>query len=184
MGIVGGALVLSLSPLAVADKGPGEGRIGLVSGGRMNLGSLGSNYRGGMLFGVEAGYQPYRQDSDWSLGLSSTTLVRGYYFASKDSLVDRSIELTEFSFGARLRRSLGEKPRFLIATAGAMYSASSVPLPPDHGRTNVGPYAGLGYEMRVIGAAYLAFEGRYSMFLGGPESVSMFVSLTAGLGSQ
>lgn len=181
-----GVFVLCIAPLvglrgAVADDRLPAGRFGLVAGVRNNHDSLGKAYGGGFLLGIEAGYHPSRLQSPWSFGVSWTTLVRGWIFASDQSLVERTVGVTEMSFGLRVRRRIGVKPRFLFATGGGSFLRTDTPLPPDASRNYLGPYAGAGYEQFLFGAGFLTAEARYSMFPSGPESLTLLVSFVAGV---
>lgn len=157
----------------------GAGRLGMVFGGRLNHGVLGKQYKTGVLVGFQAGYHPYRADSTWSLGVSLTTFIWDYYFASQDELVVRSINLTQFDGGLRLRRSLGSFPGFVFASGGGSYVGATTPIPPVDTRTYWATYAGGGYEM-LFGQGFVTLEAHHS-FLNGPRASTILLSYTFGV---
>jgi len=157
------------------------GRFGIVALGRVNQGELGTRYRSGVQFGIHTGVDVRLGESAWSVGIGWTTLVYGFYMASDSSLVDQQVRVTEADLGLRIRRRLSFEPRFITATAGGIYSTSSVPLPPQDKRRYLGYYGGLGYEYAVVGNWLLGGEMRYARFPDGPENLSFFVSFTAGI---
>jgi hypothetical protein len=175
-------MVLSLPALAQAQEGRAVGRFGIVTAGRINLGELGDSYQSGLLLGLHAGIdQPLNRDSRWTIGLGWTAFVRGYYFASRSSLVDKTIDLTEVDFGFRVRRRFGRSGHYLVSTLGAVFSASDVPLPPTDERRYLGAYGGLGYEQPAFGEWSFAADARFSTLVDGPQSLSFLFGLTAGI---
>ena len=157
------------------------GRFGLVSVGRLNQGELGQQYGYGFLFGVHAGVDLSLGESLWSVGLGWTTLVQGFYVASNESLVDQRVKVSEADVGLRIRRRLSVVPRFLVLTAGGIYSTSNIPIPPNNDRRYLGYYGGLGYEYAVVGEWLLGVQTRYARSPDGPETLSLYLSFVAGL---
>jgi hypothetical protein len=159
------------------------GQFGLVLVGRDNLESLGQQYRSGVLLGFDAGVELSLEDSEWSVGLALTTLVRGYYFASNSSAVDQTVDVTEMSMGLRIRRQWPAGSRqHILGTFGGGFTASSVPLPPAFDRRYVGLYSGIGYNRRLAGEWTWGLETRYASYFDGPSNLSLLASVTAGFG--
>ncbi len=184
--LAGAALSIAVAGVPAASAKPDSesgvsGRFGIVMAGRNNLGPLGEQYRLGLLFGLHAGLDFSIEDSNWSVGLGWAALVRGYYFASDQSLVNQTVEVTEVDFGLRIRRRVSLKPRFLAFSAGGVFTTNNVPIAPAEERRYVGYYGGVGYEFRAFGNWYLGVESRYSKYPDGPENVSVLLGLTTGL---
>jgi hypothetical protein len=146
------------------------------------MGEMGDLYRTGLLFGVHAGLELSVDDSPWSVGLGWTTLVRGYYFASSSSAIEQTVDITEMNLGLTARRGIGGSPHHVIGNFGAGFSASNVPLPPSDQRRYLGLYGGVGYGRRLLGEWFWSLETRYSHYYQGPNSLSFFMSMTAGFG--
>lgn len=165
-----------------AQEAKAVGRFGIVTAGRLNLGELGRAYRAGFLFGFHAGIdQGLGADSDWSIGLTWTVLVRGYYFASQSSIVSQTVDLTEMDIGFRTRRRVGGPGRYIAGTLGAILSATSVPLPPGDKRRYFGAYAGVGYEQHAFGQWAVTTELRTSSLIDGAQRMTVLIGLSAGI---
>lgn len=176
------ALVLAASasaPARAQDELP-AGRFGVITALRQNVGALGDAYGFGFLFGIEAGYQPGAEDA-WSVGVAWSALVRGWYFADDETLVEQSIGATEMSFALRVRRALGSTaPRFVVLNTGATFLRTTDPVPPDQEQIYLGPHAGVGIEEFVLGSGFVGLEARYGLFSGGPRSLTLVLSFTGG----
>lgn len=157
-----------------------RGRFGLVLAGRSNIGALGDQYWGGFLWGVHAGLERRVEDSDWSVGLGWTTLVRGYYFETGDSQVESTIHLTEVNVGIRAAHAFLVPGQNLFGGAGAVVLLSNLPVPPANERRYLGWYAGFGFERAAFGEWAWTVEARYSRPDQGLDSVSLVTGMTAG----
>ncbi len=159
---------------ALAQDDLPDGKFGVVSGLRQNIGSLGDSFGLGWLLGIEAGYQPGALGASWEV-------LWGQFAVSDPEIVDSSLGILEMNFGLRLRRIIGAgEPRFAVATAGVTVLRTAVPIPPDGVRNYVGPYLGLGIDQYLFGRYLITFEARYGVLFNGPQSLSLVASFAFG----
>lgn len=163
------------------DPSASSGRFGIVLQGRDNLGDLGDLYNLGLLWGFHAGLEKPVGDSQWSLGLGWTTLVRGYYFASDDSLVEGTIDLTEVDLGVTLSHTLRVPGQNIFGSGGAVLLLSNLPVPPANERRYLGWYTGLGVNRAFFGEWSWSVEARYSRLARGLSNLNLIFGMTAGL---
>ncbi len=164
-----------------ADPSASTGRFGLVTAVRNNLGGLGDLYRMGFLWGFHAGLDKPLGESEWHVGISWSTLVRGYYFSSDESLVDCTIALTEVDLGVDISHTVLRPGQRVFGTGGAVLLLSNVPIPPADERRYLGWYAGVGYK-RVLGGDWnVSVETRYSRLSRGLANLNLVFGITAGL---
>ena len=170
--------LLLLAGNARADDLP-VGRFGAIGGVRQNTGSLGDLFGLGWMLGVEAGYQPSSLTESFSIG-ASWEVMWGRFGADDPELVEDELSVLEMNFGLRLRRSLGNQPRFLVVGSGVTLLRTSIPIPPDMDRLYIGPYAAVGLDQYLGGSYLLTFEARYGLIATGPSSMTLVASFSFG----
>ena len=162
------------------DPSAATGRFGVVLAGRNNLGDLGELYNLGFLWGVRAGLEKPIGDSEWTIGLGWTTLVRGYYFASDASLVESTIHLTEVNLGVTAAHTFLVPRQTLFGSIGTVLLLSNRPIPPAEDRRYLGWYVGTGFERVAFGEWAWSVEARYSRLGPGLSSLNLVLGMTAG----
>jgi hypothetical protein len=167
-------------PPPPGDTSLPSGKFGVIGALRQNIGELGGEYGFGWLFGIDAGYQPTRPGQAFSFGLAWSAMW-GRFGAEQAGNVDDPLKVLEMSFGARVRRALGEEvPRFLVGGAGVTVLRTNVPVPPDSDRLYFGGYGGVGVEQYVLGRLLLGVEARYGLFGSGPSGLTFMLSVSSG----
>lgn len=181
VGCVGAGVATAPTSAQADDVGTTGGRFGIVLAARDNLGDLGELYNLGFLWGFHAGLEQGLEDSEWSLGLGWTTLVRGYYFASDSSLVESTIDLTEVDLGVSVSRTVWVPGQHVLVSGGGVLLLSNLPIPPVDARRHLGWYAGLGFDRGAFGEWSWSVEARYSKLSDGLSNVNLVFGMTAGL---
>ena len=171
--VVAVAVTAAVAGDAAAQDGPPEGRIGIATGVRRNVGELGETFPWGYQLGFEAAYQPGRLGIAWSVMFS--------WFSTDDAgAADDALRPREMHLGLRLRWPLSDQDvRAIPITLGGTLLRTDIPTPPDAERLYVGPYVGLGYE-ELLGGFVLAVEARYGMLLAGPAGLSFVLTISRG----
>ena len=173
--------VVCLPTAAAAEELP-AGKIGLMGGARQGLGSLGSQFSLGPVWGIEAGWQPSSTDRRLSVGVH-WSLVWGYHWPGDGSSNAASLSSREMSLGVKGRLLTGQSsPLFLSTGLGVALLRTSVPVPPDDERSYVGMYWSVGPELYVLGRYLVTFEVRYGPFINGPGSLTLAFGLSFGSG--
>ncbi|MCP4443716.1 MAG: hypothetical protein GY811_00025 [Myxococcales bacterium] len=162
------------------DPSAASGRFGFTIVGRYNRGDLGELYRAGFLWGVHAGLDKPVGDSQWTVRLRWTALVRGYYFASDDSQVESTIDLTEVDLAVSASHTFLRPGQRLFGNAGAVLLLSKLPIPPTDDRRYLGWFAGLGFERTALGEWAWSVEARYSRLDTGLANLNLVGGMTAG----
>jgi hypothetical protein len=181
--LLAGALLaafVALEPRAEAQSELPVGKFGFVTGVRQNVGELGDTYQLGGLLGISAGYQPSSLGRVFSLGVSWSVLW-SWIGTDDPSQVTTTLRELEMNFGLRIRRVLGSTtPRFIAASTGVTLLRTSIPVPPDDDRLYVGPYLGIGLEQYFLGKFLMSFDARYGLIAGGPNSLTLMLSISFG----
>lgn len=177
------SLVAFSSPAHAEDDDPSAstGRFGLLTVARSNLGDLGDLYGYGFLWGFYAGLDKPLGDSEWHVGVGWSTLVRGYYRASDDSLVEGTLDLTEVDLGVDISHTLRRAGQRVFGTGGAVLLLSNRPIPPANERRYLGWYAGVGYKRALGGNWNASLEARYSRLSHGLANLNLVFGITTGL---
>lgn len=179
IGVAALAMALAAPGSAVAEELP-AGKFGVVAGLRQGLGALSDNFGVGLLYGVQAGWQPTRAASPWSFGIEWSWL-RGNLGADDPATIDGGLAIIEMSTGLRVRRLFGSQgaPQFLVVGVGGSLLRTNIPIPPDTERTYAGAYASAGFELYVGGTYLVTLEARYGL-IAGPGSLSALASFSFG----
>jgi hypothetical protein len=172
------AIGLTAPATAAAEELP-SGKFGVVAGLRQGIGRLSDNFGVGYLWGVQAGWQPTRTASPWSLG-AEWSWLRGNLGADDPATIDGGLSIIEMSLGLRVRRLFGQgAPQFLVLGAGGSILRTNIPIPPDTERTYAGAYLSAGFELYVGGTYLVTLEARYGL-IAGPGSLSALASFSFG----
>src|SRR6516165_67683 len=126
------AMVLALAARVAADPLP-SGMIGPVLGGRQGVGPVEPQFGLGAVLGVEAGWQPMRQQQRVGYALRWRTLFSGYWSADATNVAG-DLRVIEMDFGAYARFALGGQARYVDLGGGWSVLRANVPLPPDDHR--------------------------------------------------
>jgi len=185
--LVACAIATSGAPrLSAADDLP-PGKLGLVIGLRNGVGELADSYGLGIVYGIEAAWQPMSAVRRIGLAVHWSVLWGDFDLLGalgRDSAsLTGSVEWLELDAGFRLRvaprAGIG---RYLTFGAAASLLRSNVPLPPDDKRSYVGPSAGLGVEQYFAsGKILVSAEVRYGIIGTGPGALSFFVCTAIGI---
>jgi hypothetical protein len=175
------AAAIGLAPAsAAAQEGSPNGRLGLVLGGRQNVGGLADDYALGTTWGIHAGYQLATGARPWSVG-GAWSVLWSRFGAANDDLVGGPLSVLEMNFGLHFRWLLSEgAARFVTLSAGGTLYRANIPIPPDDERIYLGPYAGLGTEVYLSGEYLLSLEARYGLLTGGPGSLLVLAGFAFG----
>ena len=173
------AAPLLLEPAPASAETP-RGNLGLVVGGRQNIGSLADDYRLGVSWGVRAGYHLMSEARPWSVG-GDWSVVWSRFGATSDTVVASPLSVLEMNFGLGARFLLSETAaHFATVTVGGTLYRANNPLPPDDERTHAGPYAGVGTDVFLTDEHLLSVEARYGLLSGGPRSLLLLAGISFG----
>ncbi len=151
-------------------------RLGLVVGMRQYLGEVGDTYGFGLLAGINAGFKP-----KWLPVGFLWSVLFGLIDSSDPRNVDTDLSIVEMSLGLHGRLAISRRSlRYLFATAGASFLRTENTLPPDGKRQFLGPYVGVGWEEYFLGSYLVGLEARYGLITGGPEALSLNLSINFG----
>ena len=165
---------------AQVQSGLPSGKLGVVVGGRQNVGSVADDYRLGLSWGVAAGYQLASETRTWSVGGDWSVLWTRFGTAD-DGVVAGPLSVLEMNFGLKARFLLSEDAaHFATVSSGATLFRANTPIPPDGERTYAGPYAGVGTEVYVSQDYLLSLEARYGLFGSAPRSLLLLAGLSFG----
>ncbi len=181
--LVGALALVGARDVALADGALPAGGVGMAGGARHGVGRMAALYNLGLVWGVQAGYQPTGLDQKWSVG-GVWSVLWGRLGASDPSVNDGTLHTLEMNIAVRIRRLMSSRdPVFLtISPIGLTLLSTDLPIPPDGERRYWGPYAGVGGEM-FLGEKYsLSVEARYGVFTGGPGSLTYLFCLSVGSG--
>jgi len=176
------ALVAALAasrPAAAGDDLP-RGMIGLVGGVRQGTGAVAPAFGLGMLFGVEAGWQPMSTTQHVGWTARWRVLFSGYLSGQPTNLAS-SLRVLEMDAGGGIR--IAPRPlalRYLFLGGGISMLRSNVPLPPDNHRSYVGGYGAVGLEQWVGTKLLLTFEVRVGQ-IGGPNTLTAMAGVKFGV---
>jgi hypothetical protein len=163
---------------AHADMVP-HGRLALVGGGRGHLGELSSEYGAGLMYGVQAAWEPMKDHQ--KLGYVLVWDVLFGWFGNDSAAITGTLDEVEMSFGARLRYATGDDPKatFLLGGGGSLLRAN-IELPPRDKRAYGAGYGAIGMELLVGGKVLTSLEFRYGLIGDGPQELTLLA--TAGFG--
>ena len=171
------ALVIALPAPARADVMP-SGRLSGVGGIRTGTQSLDDAFGLGVMYGIEAAWEPMPDGRRISYALHWNVLFGD--FGADPAAITGELDILEMGLGARLRLAPRDPARSLFLGGGAALLRANAPLPPDDKRSYVGGFAGLGLEQLAWKRALLTFELRYGL-IGGPGSVSVLLGVGFGV---
>ncbi len=165
---------------AQVQSGLPSGKLGVLVGGRQNVGSVADHYQLGLSWGVGAGYQLASETRNWSVG-GTWSVLWTRFSAGDDRVVTGPLSVLEMNFGLQARFLLSEDAaHFATVSSGATLYRANTPIPPSGSRTYAGPYAGVGTEVYVSEDYLLSFEARYGLFGDGPRSLLLLAGLSFG----
>jgi hypothetical protein len=170
--------VLLASGTARADEMP-KGRMAAAFGIRNGTEALGSDFGLGVLYGVQAAWEPMPDGS--RIGYAIQWEVLRGDFGNDPAAITGGLEILEMSLGARLRFAPQDPARTLFLGGGGSLLRSNAPLPPDEKRNYAGGFAGLGLEQLVYRRALLTLEVRYGLIGNGPGSLSVVLGVGFGV---
>lgn len=157
-----------------------KGKLGLLVGGRQNVGPVSQDYRLGLSWGVLGGYQLATEPRPWSVG-GVWSVLWSRFGAASEEVVTGSLSVLEMNFGLSTRILLSEgAARFATLSAGATLYRANTPIPPEGQRIYAGPYAGLGTEVYVSKEYLLSLEARYGLLGPGPRSLLVLAGFAFG----
>jgi hypothetical protein len=171
------ALALLVAAPAHADPVP-SGRISAVGGVRTGLQSLDDAFGLGVLYGVEAAWEPLPEGRRISYALHWNVLFGD--FGSDPAAITGELDILEMGLGGRLRFAPADPSRSIFLGAGGALLRANAPLPPDDERSYLGGFAGLGLEQLAWKRALVTLELRYGLF-GGPGSLSVLLGVGFGV---
>jgi len=177
-----GAVIVLLVALAAparahADVMP-SGRLSGVGGLRTGTQSLDDAFGMGVLYGIEASWEPMPDGRRISYGIHWNVLFGN--FGSDPAAITGSLDVLEMALGARLRLAPSDPSRSLFLGGGAALLRANAPLPPDDERSYLGGFVGLGLEQLAWARSLVTFELRYGLF-GGPGSLSALLGVGFGV---
>jgi hypothetical protein len=159
-------------------------RLGLLTGVRLQLSSLGDDYAYAAPWGVigfEAAYLPGESSSGrLRLGFAWWTTIT-VYAATSTTAVDAELSTTEMGLGLRLSYQVPvvTLPLFVYAQGGPEILRTSTPLMDDGRRSFFGAAAAAGAELGV-GDVFLGVAAHVAPIGSGPSAASVFVTLAFG----
>ncbi len=172
------AVLLGLAAPAVADTVP-SGRISAIVGLRNGTGGLDDSFGLGVMYGVEAAWEPLRDEQKLGYVIHWNVLFGN--FGSDPAAITGSLDILEMNLGARLRIAPKDPARTLFIGGGAALFRANAPLPPSNERSYVGGFAGFGVEQLAWSRALLTLEIRYGIIGPGPNSVSVLLGVGLGV---
>ena len=162
---------------ARADVMP-SGRLSAVGGIRTGTQSLDDAFGLGVLYGIEAAWEPMPDGRRISYALHWNVLFGD--FGADPAAITGELDILEMGLGARLRLAPSDPARSMFLGGGAALLRANAPLPPDDERSYLGGFVGLGLEQLAWKRALLTFELRYGL-IGGPGSVSVLLGVGFGV---
>jgi len=175
--VVVALLVLVAAP-AAAQTVP-RGRMAAMIGVRNGTRALGSDFGLGVLYGVQAAWEPMLEGSHFGYAVQWEVL-RGDFF-SDPAAITGGLEILEMSLGARLRVAPRDPARTIFLGGGGSLLRSNAPLPPDEERAYIGGFAGGGVEQLIGRHLLLTVEVRYGMIGNGPGALSVMLGVGFGV---
>lgn len=169
--------LVGLAAPAHADTMP-SGRLAGVGGIRTGTSSLGDAFGLGVLYGIEASWEPMPDGR--RLGYAVHWNVLFGDFGSDPAAITGELDILEMNLGARLRLAPQDPATSIFLGAGAALLRANAPLPPDDERTYVGGFGGLGVEQLAWRRALVTLELRYGV-IGGPGSISVLLGVGFGV---
>jgi hypothetical protein len=173
--------ITATAPRAAADALP-SGTLGFIGGGRQGTGAASATFGLGLLWGVEAGWQPMTTAQRVGWAVRWRVLFSGYLSGQSNNLAG-ALRAVEVESGAGVRVAL--RPgllRYLDLGGGVSLLRSNVPLlPPSTRRAYVGPYASIGLEQYVGTSVLLTFEFRIGLIGTGPSTLSAIGGIKFGI---
>lgn len=170
-------LVLALATPARADVVP-SGRLSAVGGIRTGTQALDDAFGLGVMYGIEAAWEPLPDGRRISYALHWNVLFGD--FGADPAAITGELDVLEMALGLRLRLAPSDTTRSIFLGGGAALLRANAPLPPDDKRSYVGGFVGLGLEQLAWKRALLTFELRYGL-IGGPGSVSVLLGVGFGV---
>lgn len=171
------AAVLLVAAPARADTMP-SGRLAAVGGIRTGTTSLDDIFGLGVLYGVEASWEPMPDGRHVSYALHWNVLFGDY--GADAAAITGELDILEMGLGARIRFAPADPARSMFIGGGAAILRANAPLPPDDQRSYIGGFGGLGFETLAWRRALLTLELRYGV-IGGPASISVLLGVGFGV---
>lgn len=173
------ALLVGLAPLASAhaDTMP-SGRLAGVGGIRTGTSSLDDAFGLGVLYGIEASWEPMPDGRRIGYAIHWNVLFGD--FGSDPAAITGELDILEMNLGARVRLAPRDPATSLFFGGGAAVLRANAPLPPDDERSYVGGFGGVGVEQLAWRRAVVTLELRYGV-IGGPGSISVLLGVGFGV---
>lgn len=171
-------VLLALAAPAAADIVP-SGRISALVGLRNGTRSLDDAYGLGVLYGVEAAWEPLRDTQKVGYVIHWNVLFGD--FGADSAAITGSLSILEMNLGVRLRVAPRDPARTLFVGGGAALFRSNAPVAPLDERSYFGGFAGFGVEQLAFRRALVTLEIRYGIIGTGPNAVSVLLGVGLGV---